>query len=378
MILARGLPMPQTDFPPSAAQVVAHHQATIHALTYMRMVRSEGRALRGLASPTDCFKVAWPRTPDLDRIIRAAVGGAGSVGWGAPLAGDPVYSRAFLELIRPLTILGRLQGVRWTEPRTWTPKQTGGAVAGWIKPGGAFRVTKAAFEKVSLGLGQLSALMVTSDELISSASPDAEQLFQDDLVNAITEATDRSLTDPTEVEIEGVCPASITASAAYSIPSSGDPGADAAALLAHMAGALDAFRSPYFITSTAAAAAMASLRTPDGLPIFPGVTTSGGVLNGVPLIASAACPPLLILLDASQLVVGDGGLGIEVSKATAVEMNDSPTSDSVAPTTARLTSMFQTNSTAVRALRYLWWQLSDPNACSYVTGFAPGASRGAA
>jgi hypothetical protein len=37
--------------------------------------------------------------------------------------------------------------------------------------------------------------------------------------------------------------------------------------------------------------------------------------------------------------------------------------------------MFQTNSTAIRSVRYIWWELADPNACAYVTGFTPAAAK---
>jgi len=75
-----------------------------------------------------------------------------------------------------------------------------------------------------------------------------------------------------------------------------------------------------------------------------------GRLLGMPQICSVAAHHRAILLDADGLAFADGGLEVEAGRHASIVQNDAP---SAGPATA--TSMFQTNSVALRCTRWLSW-----------------------
>lgn len=369
---------------PTARDYSRAHEQRVQAEAYVRMIRAEARALRtrGVVNGLGHFKAAWSddmTREAMDKLEKAAVGGAASTNFGAPLAADPSYSGSFLAVLRPATILGRLTGMRWSERKTWTPRGLSGAKAAWIAPGKVIPASKAQFDRIELDSGMLGALMIATDELIDSPGPNAEALFEADLRAAVVEASDRSFLDPTWAGTPDVAPPSITHAPGFSLPSSGTDAAavaaDAAAITGAMAGAGIPFQNPYWITSATAAAAMGGLRTTGGDAAFPGVGPKGGVLNGIPLLTSSVAGDQLVLLDASLLLGVDSGLDVAASKQASLELDDAPVADSATPVGAPSTiNMFQTNSTAIICIRHLWFEAGRPEAVGVVTDFAPGAA----
>lgn len=114
-----------------------------------------------------------------------------------------------------------------------------------------------------------------------------------------------------------------------------------------------------------------------GFP-FPGVRTAGvGELLGLPQVASAAVEQtgspaenFLIAVDLRQLwVAEDAAVEIETSDLASLEMSDAPSQSSDTPTASNMISMFQTESTAVKAVRYINWRLATTGAVQILRGF---------
>ena len=53
----------------------------------------------------------------------------------------------------------------------------------------------------------------------------------------------------------------------------------------------------------------------------------------------------------------------------SVEMDSAPTGDSTVPTGASLVSMWQTNSIAFRAERFIWWGKRRAGSVQWIDGF---------
>jgi hypothetical protein len=364
----------------SAADTASQLAERLKARTYRRACFAAARAVRRPDTTLgDNYRALFKKDLEIDRVVRAAVGGAGEVGaWGQPLLDEPQYAGSYLLALRPATILGRLAGLVRVPPRTWVPRETSKTTAGWIAPGKAIPVSKSAFDRATLDVGHLGALVVVTNELLAEASPDAETMFSAMLDAAIIEAEDGALLDPAAVEVPEVSPASLT-NACFTVPSSGtdvaEISADISALVAHLAAAEVPFAAPYFILSPANAAALAGMRTVAEGPAFPGLSVSGGVLNGIPAITSSAARDQLVLVDASLLLLADDGLDVVASRAATLEMVDNPVGDSLTPTAApTMVPMFQANSTALRAIRRLWWTMARSEAVGRISGFTAGAT----
>ena len=117
---------------------------------------------------------------------------------------------------------------------------------------------------------------------------------------------------------------------------------------------------PYFILSPRGAMYLASLHE-DGAPLFPHIGPLGGSIFTVPAIVSPAAGDRLILVDAAELAVTDGGLTVEPAYEAAVQLTDSPVNGP-----ATLVSAFQTNSVVVRYVRYLSWVLLANDAVAFI------------
>jgi hypothetical protein len=99
----------------------------------------------------------------------------------------------------------------------------------------------------------------------------------------------------------------------------------------------------------------------NGSPVFPGLTVQGGTLAGLPAVASEALGDQLIVLDATRLLVADDqGMSVEFSRHASVAMSDVPTQHAGTGTPATVTSMWQTNSIAIRIDRHVSWAYSGP------------------
>jgi hypothetical protein len=64
----------------------------------------------------------------------------------------------------------------------------------------------------------------------------------------------------------------------------------------------------------------------------------------------------------------DGQVTIDASGEASLQMDDEPTNDSSAPTATTLVSMFQTDSTAFRAERFINWARRRDSGVAYLTG----------
>jgi len=114
--------------------------------------------------------------------------------------------------------------------------------------------------------------------------------------------------------------------------------------------------------------ALSLMRNTLGQKEFPDITMMGGTFEGLPVIASEYVPTvtggaIVILANASDIwVADDGQVVLDASREASLQMDDAPTNNSVVPTATTMVSMFQTNSVAMRAERWINWQKRRPAA----------------
>ena len=89
-------------------------------------------------------------------------------------------------------------------------------------------------------------------------------------------------------------------------------------------------------------------------------------LFGVRVISSTNSPAQVALLDPSAVIFSDGGFDLDVSRHALLELNDSPANPTTAATI--MTSMYQRNDVAIKAMRALaWLNLSPTTSASFRT-----------
>lgn len=307
--------------------------------------------------------------------------------WAAPLVQYQNFAGDFVEYLRPRTILGQFgtNGIPSLNRIPFNVRiagQTSGGQAYWVGEGAPKPLTALDFNDTELRWNKIATIAVLTNELIRFSDPSAERLVRDGLAAAVIERADIDFVDPAKAAVANVSPASITNGIA-GIPSSGntadDIRADIAALWAPFIAARNAPRNAVYLMDSTTALALSMMVNPLGQTEFPGITMNGGTFNGVPVIVSDYLPVdsgggMVILLNASDIwLADDGQVTIDASREASLQMLDNPTNNSATGTPTTMVSMFQTNSTAFLAERFINWQRRRASAVSYLTDVNWGA-----
>jgi hypothetical protein len=278
------------------------------------------------------------------RILKGSVAGLSSLA-DDELARWNATAAEFFAVVRPLLILGRLESVRRVPPKVRLISATTGATGYWVGEGAAVPVSDTAYGESALELLKVAALIVATDELLSSSDPVAELTLRNDLIAALVKTIDQSFIDPSNGGTPGVEPASVTYGLS-GIASTGDADDDIAKILAAFDGDLS---QAYFIGSPLTFATMNGFSRPD-------IGARGGTIAGIPAIASEAAADSLVLLDGSAVALAEGSADVKVSRQATIQMADDPTNSSATPTPTTATSLWQTNSVGVMAVRDISWK----------------------
>ncbi len=298
----------------------------------------------------------WRGVIESIQLAAVAPVGTGDYAPPTPAAFD------FAEFIRPMTILGKLIGLRRVPARVRSIAATSGSGAFWSGEKNPRPISRMTFEGETLEPLSVSAILVVTAELLRSSVPNAESILSRDLAAAAVAAMDSAFIDQSNTGIANVKPASIT-NGVGSYVSTGGTVAQIDADLDLMVNALSDAGSDLlfasFILSPRTALYLARLRGSGGALAHPGMTVKGGTLFGLPAITSAAVPsagsPLITtitLLDASQILVcDDGGGALETSEKGALQMEDAPGSGAQS-----LVSLWQTGAAALKMTRHVSWR----------------------
>lgn len=321
---------------------------------------------------------------DLARVMKAAVeaGTTLDATFAAPLVDYQNFAGDFVEFLRPRTIIGQFgqNGVPSLNRIPFNVRiagQTSGGTAYWTGEGAPKPLTNFDFNAVELRWYKIATIAVLTQELIRFSDPSAERLVRDALAAAVIERADIDFIDPTKILVANVSPASIT-NGATAIASSGNDADDIRADLKALWAPFIAARNPpstaVYIMNSTTALALSLMQNPLGQPEFPGITMRGGSFNGVPVIvsdyiANPTSGAIVVLVNANDIwLADDGQVTIDASDQTALQMDDAPTNNSATATHTTLVSMFQTNSVAFRAERFINWQRRRSSGVAYLTG----------
>jgi HK97 family phage major capsid protein len=299
--------------------------------------------------------------------------------WASPLVYASNFSAGFIEFLRARTLIGQAN-FRSVPFNVRIPKQTTGGTAGWVGQGKAKPLTKFEFGSTSIPYTKVSAISVLTQELIRFSDPSAERLVRDSLADAVIERVDTDLFDPDLVAVANVNPGGLLNGVSPVAGPATNAAADVQTAINGLWAQWDSTylgMSPAYFTTPAVARFLASLRDASGVRYYPDVTQSGGSINGVPLRTSqylannggSGGAPFILADESEVFLADDGGVTLDASQEASLEMSDAPAHDSSTPTGASLVSMWQTNSIALRAERFIWWGARRTGAVQWIDGF---------
>ena len=306
-------------------------------------------------------------TPEVESILRAAVaaGTTTDTVWAKPLVPYQDMQGELIELLRPLTILGRMSGFRNIPFNVRMPRQTSGATVGWVGEGLAKPVTKLGFDTVTVPHAKIAAIIAITEELARMSTPSAEATVRQDLLETISQFMDVQFIDQTVAAVGDVSPGAITNGIA-GVDSTGATvalvTADLNAALTTMSVANIAMRSPYWIMHTRTFNYLRTLRTTQDIFAFRDELNANRLM-GYPVIVSNNVPlrdqnagggteGYITLVDASEIFMADDGeTMLDVSREASLQMDSAPSAGAQA-----LVSLWQNNLVGIRAERYVYWQ----------------------
>ena len=349
---------------------------------------------QGSVSPLAVAKQRYPDSHEIHQYLeKAAVAGGTTTDptWAGPLAAIPNLIADFLAWLRPQTIIGQfgtgsIPSLRRVPFNVAIAGQTSGGLGYWVGQGKAKPLTKFDFDRQTLTWSKVAAISVITDELARFSSPSAEMLVRDGLRDAIVERLDIDFVDPAHAAIADVSPASIT-NGVTPIVSSGatadDIRDDLIALIGSFVTTNQNVSGLVLIMPNTVALALSLMRNALGQPEFTGIDVSGGTFQGLPVITSqyaqtAAAGNMLIACNAQMIgLADDDAVSVEASREASLEMSDAPVGASGVPTGgATVVSMWQTNSIALKAERYINWKKLRAGSVQFINHLAWGGAPG--
>ena len=314
------------------------------------------------------FPLHYPRSLNVSLFEKAAVAAGSTLDstWAAPLSPLRPLADAFLALLRPRTLLGRIPGLREVPANISVSAQTTGGTYGWLGQGAPAAVTKSDFATATVPPAKCGGIVIVSQELAKLSTPAAVGVMREEMIAGCAQFLDGQFVDPAVAAVANVSPASIT-SGASSTASAGTSQANAATdiqlLITNFTAGNPSVESMVLLMKPANAIAIARATNTATLGL------TGGTIWGIPVVVSGSVGDRLIALDAAQILIADdGGIDIDVSTSATVQMDSAPTDPTVAATV--LVSLFQLNLVGLKITRFATWKRVRTGAVYYISGAA--------
>jgi HK97 family phage major capsid protein/HK97 family phage prohead protease len=339
-------------------------------IEFARYAICRAAGLKMGVSALDLAKHHYPGMARIQTLLKEAVpaGSTQDSTWAGPLVPTNPISD-FVEWLRPQTIIGRIDSFTRAAFYSRYGSETSGGAGYWVGEGKAKPLTKFDYASGTIPHTKVANIAVLTDEIVRFSSPSAETRVRDALARACLERLDTDFIDPAKVAVSGVSPASIT----NGITNLNSAGVTLDSVDVDVQAMMGAFINSklmptHWIMPNTVALALSMMRTSLGNYAFPTINMNGGTFYGLPVITSqyailgTPANNLIVLIAAPEIYLADdGGFTVDLSREASLEMDDAPTMDAgslgspAGATGTRVVSMFQTNSTAFRCERSIYW-----------------------
>jgi len=301
-------------------------------------------------------------TPEVEMLLRTAVaaGTTTTSGWASQLVVAQNMASEFIELLRPMTIVGKMPSLRRVPFNVTMPRATAGSTSGWVGQGNPKPVSRMTFDQVSLTYHKIATIVVLTEELVRLSNPAAESIVRQDMMDAVAQFTDQQFIDPTVTASGTTSPASVTNGAtSHSMTGAtiANITTDVSTMFADFSTANIDLATGVWVMHPRSARYLSMLRTTQDIFAFPGITQNGGTFFGIPVITSNSVPidtgadTYIFLINQSDILLADDGqVTVDVSREASLVMDSAPTN----PATSTV-NLWQSNLVGLRAERYITW-----------------------
>lgn len=367
-------------------------------IAFARLARCKALGRIDSVPAYEIAKQLYPDHTELAFLLQKGAVAAGTTtvsGWASQLVNVSSVFADFVEYLRPMTIIGQfgangIPSLRRVPFRTVLASQSAGTTGYWVGEGQPKPVSKPTFGSTYLVPYKCAAIAVATMELLRDSSPSAEAIIRDDIAKAVAAKIDTDFIDPQKGLETNVSPASISNGVTVNTSSGRDADSVRADIVTLMAAYLAANNTPstgVWVMSAVTALQLSLLTNALGQPEFPGMSMTGGRLQGLPVITSEFLAYTedsptqgrdVFLVNASDIwFADDGGIDVSMSTEAALQMDDQPTNASGPSVTATsMVSMWQTNSVAFRAERTVSWAKRRSEAVQYLASVEWGEAAG--
>lgn len=333
-------------------------------------------------SALDIAKERYPSHTALHAAFQTkgavAAGSTSASNWADDLVPYQAIASDFLDYLRPMTIIDRIQGFDRVPFNVRVGGFSAGTTGYWKGEGKPIPVSKATSTNVTLTWATVGGLVILTDELVRFSTPSAEQKIRQDIARAVTARMDIDFVDPAKAAVANTSPASIT----YGIAATAPTGTTAAKFRADIANMLGDFATANLngdvtlIMSKSMATQLALMMNTLGQQEFPELTPSGGTLIGMPVlvsehltsVGSPSTQSIIACIPSEIMLADDGVVTVDASSEASIEMLDSSLlQNGMDGTGASLVNLWQNGLLGLRAERVVNWKLRRAAAVGYIS-----------
>lgn len=281
-------------------------------------------------------------------------------------AGDLVDQSmaAFIDLLRPTTVIPKLPLKMFSFdgygsikiPVRNTAAYPQNLQSSFRAEGAPIRVGSASIGSKTLTEKNMAVISTYTDEIVRRSTNSIEQMIREWIIQDSSEALDKAFLGASAA-VAGVSPAGMLNGIA-ALDTAASAGASLANIQADLKGrmqrlaSLNMGQSPVWIMHNSRQISLATLLTAVGTLAYPSI--SSGTLLGAPVVTSTSCDPnTVILLDAAQIAFAYNNVEFQYTNvATLHEESDAATVSNI-DGAAPVRSLFQTNTSAIKANYWL-------------------------
>lgn len=354
---------------------VRSNSAPGHAFTKyaMLLLASHGNLMQA----AEMAKHHCKDDPRIELVLKAAVAAGTTTDstWAAPLLPYQDMAGEFIELLRPMTILGKMApSMRQVPFNIRMARETAGATAGWVGQGKPKPVGKLSFDTVSLPWSKIAVIIALTEELVRFSSPSAVAVCQADMLKTIAQFMDEQFISPSVAISANVSPASVL----NGVTATPSTGSTVAAIMTDVATLRNRFHiansnmaTAFWVMNPRTVDYLAMLRTAQDVFAFPSIEANGTWFRR-PIIASQSVSldygspsaSYIALIDAAEVLLADDGqITLDVSREASVQMDSAPSDGAQS-----LVSFWQNNLVGLRAERYVHWLKRRSSAAYFIDG----------
>jgi HK97 family phage major capsid protein len=326
------------------------------------------------------------QTPEIDLYVRTVIeaGDTTTSGWASQLVPNAQQlENEYLDLLRPMTLLGRIPGFNNVPFNVTVPIGTADGTHSWVGEDVSAPVGKLTVTSATLEWAKTASIIAITKELAMLSSPQAEGVVRNALLKGNAAYLDVQFVS-LNAAVTKSSPAGILNGISQTLGTGTTPAtflADLNTLLGKLATNNQNIGGLVLMTSLNQLLPISLMRSSLGTYLYPDVSVrilpdgSNGSIGGIPIYASnaiagtTASTSRIIAMVASEVLMADAsGAQIDISTEASLEMNTNPLAGDQSPltTSVAMKSLWQAGLVGIKVTRPITWKVARSSAVEYL------------